>query len=290
MLNEVEQALSKKRSNEIDFARISDLHFLGNYVRRLPVSIERMMENAYDWEHLPFVHATTFSSIDLLDSGPWGWRAKTGLTENAGGGYQLLDLLVDQQKNYWATSIYEGSGTGIEIHTQATAIAAHEIEIDVKFYMAEKPENQASSDMAHLYLKQQYAALYDEDLALMSARQISLDDQLRWKNAIEPSNAHRVGVTSELDPEKIYVIETEKGRFCLRRWQGHWIVHSAVCPHAFGPLDESAIDKDGTLTCPWHGYQFNVETGENTDKKCKALAVPPALQEAEGVLFLQFDR
>lgn len=31
---------------------------------------------------------------------------------------------------------------------------------------------------------------------------------------------------------------------------------SAVCPHWGGPLGEGAVRNDGSLTCPWHGWQF----------------------------------
>lgn len=31
---------------------------------------------------------------------------------------------------------------------------------------------------------------------------------------------------------------------------------SAVCPHWGGPLGGGAVDAGGTLTCPWHGWQF----------------------------------
>lgn len=32
---------------------------------------------------------------------------------------------------------------------------------------------------------------------------------------------------------------------------------SAVCPHWGGPLGEGAVESDGRLTCPWHGWQFH---------------------------------
>ena len=98
MLTDTEQSLADARPNQVDFERIAGLHYLGNYVRRLPISLARMMENAYDWEHLPYVHASSFSSIDLIDSGNWGWRAKIGLPEGAPASHQLLDLLVERSK------------------------------------------------------------------------------------------------------------------------------------------------------------------------------------------------
>jgi len=33
------------------------------------------------------------------------------------------------------------------------------------------------------------------------------------------------------------------------------------CPHMGGPLGEGEIE-DSCIICPWHGWQFNIKTGE----------------------------
>ena len=40
------------------------------------------------------------------------------------------------------------------------------------------------------------------------------------------------------------------------------VVHalSGVCPHAGGPIADGTLE-DGEITCPWHGWGFNVSTG-----------------------------
>ncbi|KAL2867609.1 Rieske [2Fe-2S] domain protein [Aspergillus lucknowensis] len=41
----------------------------------------------------------------------------------------------------------------------------------------------------------------------------------------------------------------------------------AECPHAGGPLDEAQVDIEDSayiVSCPWHAYDFNVETGESS--------------------------
>ena len=287
MLTQTEQLLSDTRPDDIDFERICDLHYLGNYVRPLPISLTRMMENAYDWEHLPYVHSTSFSSIELIANGGWGWRAKIGLPAGANADCQLIDLRVEKDKNYWVSTVYSGPGKGIEIHTQATAISDQEIEVDVRFYLPTPPESDSEAASILQYLTQQYATLYDEDLALMSGRQIALDDRLRWDSASVEIDDHRVGLISDLDPDRVHIIETEAGRYCVRNWQDKWITHSAVCTHLLGPLEDSAIDAHGVITCPWHGYRFDIVSGANIDKKCRALAPPPQLVEVDGVLYLR---
>jgi nitrite reductase/ring-hydroxylating ferredoxin subunit len=42
-----------------------------------------------------------------------------------------------------------------------------------------------------------------------------------------------------------------EGRFCATQ---------AKCTHRQGPLSEGTLD-GSTVTCPWHGSQFNVCTG-----------------------------
>jgi len=287
MLTETEKTLSETRPNSIDFERISRLHYLGNYVRPLSTNLARMMENAYDWEHLPHVHASSFSSIVLIASGRWGWRAKIGLPDNSTAEYQLIDLLVEKDKNYWVSTVFSGPGEGIEIHTQASAVSDQGIEVDVRFYLTEPPKNQATAEAILNYMTKQYATLYDEDQVLMSGRQDALDDRSRWEvGSVEKSDV-LVGSISDLNPKHVHVIETGEGRYCVRIWQENWIVHSAVCPHLLGPLDGSAVDSDGAITCPWHGYKFDVTSGDNVDQKCRKLASPPQLIESDGALYLR---
>ena len=41
---------------------------------------------------------------------------------------------------------------------------------------------------------------------------------------------------------------------------GRLFAIDATCPHAGGPLDRGRIDGT-TVTCPWHGSQFDVRSG-----------------------------
>lgn len=41
----------------------------------------------------------------------------------------------------------------------------------------------------------------------------------------------------------------------------------AECPHAGGPMEEASVDIEDSayvVSCPWHAYDFNVETGESS--------------------------
>lgn len=283
MLTPDEQTLSDARPNAVDHDAVTRLHYLGNYVRKLPTNMARMIENAHDWEHLPYVHTSSFAGIDLIDAGDWGWRAKLGLH---GGGHQLLDLIIDTPRNYWVSTVFAGPGLGTQIHTQATRLGEDEIEVDVRFYLPEAPADADFAAAALSYLSDQYRQLYDEDISLMSGRQSALNDRSRWRTATPTQEPVFVGLEADLDRTIATVIETPTGRFCVRYWSQAWIVHSAVCPHLLGPLSDGEVDATGTITCPWHGYRFDVMTGENVGAQCKALAPAPRLEVREGGVYL----
>ena len=53
-----------------------------------------------------------------------------------------------------------------------------------------------------------------------------------------------------------------RGRECqLRELGGELIAHSSICPHLLGPLVDVDIST-GRLCCPWHGYEFELGSGE----------------------------
>lgn len=41
---------------------------------------------------------------------------------------------------------------------------------------------------------------------------------------------------------------------------GEFYAIDHTCPHEGGPLAEGTLDGD-VVTCPWHGWMFNVKTG-----------------------------
>jgi len=292
MLTETEVALCAARKNTLDPDLPDSLHYIGNYTRRLQTTLPRMMENALDWEHLPYVHPSSFSRADIIDSGSWGWRAKLGLPI---GGHQIVDLILDAARHYWVSTVVSGMGQGTEIHTQAMPVSDTELEVDVRFYLPFAPPNAEVSAQTLTYLQQQYATLYDEDQGLMSGRQQALADRQRWRGVqTMPSSPNtqlsmRVAALTELDVESTTTVELAGHRYALRHVDGEWVAHSAVCPHLLGPLQDATLDTDGTVACPWHGYRFDIRTGQNLDGKCGALKPAPQLQVLDGALWVSLE-
>lgn len=283
-LNQADLRAFDGRSTQIDRDARDRLAYIGNYRRALSSNLARMMENAYDWEHLPFVHPGSFAEIAVIDQGAWGWRCKTALPNQAGE--QLVELLVDRPNHYWATTIVGGVGAGVQIHTRASEGAGGGIEVDVGFYLPDPPADEAQGRAMVAMLSAQYNTLYDEDEALMRGRQDALDAKRdlashAWPDAID------LGPVDRLDRAEVYSARLSSGEFAVRWHENRWIAHAAVCPHMLGPLSAGEIGQDGRVACPWHGYRFSLIDGTEQEGRCRALARPPRVINVNGHLFVK---
>ena len=75
----------------------------------------------------------------------------------------------------------------------------------------------------------------------------------------------RICSQSELPAPNTVREFTANGRaLCVANLNGAISVLNGTCPHEEGPLGEGTIE-DGCVVCPWHGYAFDLRTGEATD-------------------------
>lgn len=241
---------------------------VGTYRRELPVSLERLYENALDWEHLPWLHQSSFCDIACLDAGDWGWRARVGLQPVSNRSEVVLELLLDRQSRRWITRTTAGSGRGSEIWTHAFAVAEHRTDIVVDFFVVGVTRDQADTvGSAYTTL---YERLYDEDVSMMSERQRQID---RSAARMKPSPV-KLGCVADVKQRLPLIVETAGRRFRVVELDGRLVAHSTLCPHQLGPLDQGEV-MQGIIQCPWHGYRFDVRTGENVSGQRCRLA-PPA--------------
>lgn len=57
------------------------------------------------------------------------------------------------------------------------------------------------------------------------------------------------------------LVELDGDRIALFNVNGTFHAIGDTCTHAGGPLSDGDLDGD-VVTCPWHGAQFDVKTGE----------------------------
>ena len=79
----------------------------------------------------------------------------------------------------------------------------------------------------------------------------------------------KVAETKEVAPGTGRVVEAEGRSLALFNVSGTFYAIDNTCTHRGGPLGEGELAGE-VVTCPWHGAQFNVKTGE--------VVAPPAQQ------------
>src|SRR2546422_9917457 len=99
-------------------ARLVEVTSLAVYRRTIRASLERIWENVLDWEHLPWLHRSTFSHIRLLERRGDGWIAETVLREAPRGGDVVIDVQIDRAALLYHSRTVDGPGTGTDIVTR----------------------------------------------------------------------------------------------------------------------------------------------------------------------------
>ena len=75
-------------------------------------------------------------------------------------------------------------------------------------------------------------------------------------------NFVKVASTIDLNPGENKVVSVNGTEVALFNVDGEFFATSNVCLHRGGPLGEGFLESD-VVTCPWHGWRYNVKTGEN---------------------------
>lgn len=242
---------------------------VGTYHRSLPVSLERLYENALDWEHLPWLHRSSFSDIECLEAGDWGWRVRVGLRSSADRTETVLELRLDRDSRRWITRALEGEGKGGEVWTHAFAVGEKQTDIVVDFFVPGIQPDRAQH--AGEFYRQLYANLYDEDVWMMSERQRRLD-QVGGRQ--ERPSSIAIGALGDVRRRLPLLVNVSGSGFRIVEIDGRLWAHSTLCPHLLGPLDQCEV-REGAVQCPWHGYRFDVPTGKNLNgQSCRLPAAP----------------
>ena len=72
-----------------------------------------------------------------------------------------------------------------------------------------------------------------------------------WHKALEPG---------ELPEGRVKSVTCGLATVCMTHFEGRFSALDNKCPHQGGPLGEGSIEK-GLLRCPWHGWDFDPQTG-----------------------------
>lgn len=73
---------------------------------------------------------------------------------------------------------------------------------------------------------------------------------------------HKVIETKNLAPGHGTAVEVVGNKIALFNVDGTFYAIADTCTHKGGPLSEGSLEGN-TVTCPWHGANFDVCTGKN---------------------------
>jgi nitrite reductase (NADH) small subunit len=71
-----------------------------------------------------------------------------------------------------------------------------------------------------------------------------------------------VAKVDEIEPGTLACVRLGEQELTLARVDGEFYAVQGHCLHLQGPLCEGRL-RGHVLSCPWHGWQYDVRTGEN---------------------------
>ncbi|MBI4609492.1 MAG: Rieske 2Fe-2S domain-containing protein [Candidatus Rokubacteria bacterium] len=86
----------------------------------------------------------------------------------------------------------------------------------------------------------------------------------------------------EVAPGECRVVEVQGKTVALFNVDGTFYVLDNTCLHRGGPLGEGELEGK-VITCPWHGWRYDVTTGANVNNPAVKVACFPVKVEGTSV-------
>jgi len=87
-----------------------------------------------------------------------------------------------------------------------------------------------------------------------------------------------VARVDEIEPGTLACVRVGERELALARVGDEFYATDGACIHLQGPLCQGLLD-GYLLSCPWHGWQYDVRTGENEFDRAIRLATYPVQVE-----------
>ena len=76
------------------------------------------------------------------------------------------------------------------------------------------------------------------------------------------------------------MFDLQNRRYRVVKIDGALFAHATTCPHMLGPLQDATLE-DGQVQCPWHGFRFDVRTGQCVSgQRCRLAPAPEICVDA----------
>lgn len=208
---------------------------VGELVRNLGASAAMAVEDELDWEHLPHVHASTFRAARLVHSDGNGWEANVELVD---GTLMRMKVTLDEDRRGYINATFFGDIENGRAVARLTETGPDSCRMHLRFFVPKTP--QTDHQEAGAFYRKMFNRILDED---------------------EPKMRHRAAFLKAGPAAR-----KEMRTACLI--DGTEVEVPRLCPHQGLPLN-CEPDAEGMMTCPWHGYRFDVRTGACIDGKVR---------------------
>lgn len=94
----------------------------------------------------------------------------------------------------------------------------------------------------------------------------------------------KVAASEEVPEGKTLEVQVEQTTLALFRVDGVCYAVANACPHRGGPLAQGEL-KGHVVTCPWHGWTWDVRTGANVRMPAMKKVACFAVMETDGEIF-----
>ncbi|MGH7768794.1 MAG: Rieske (2Fe-2S) protein [Candidatus Binatia bacterium] len=95
----------------------------------------------------------------------------------------------------------------------------------------------------------------------------------------------RICSAGEVSAEGAKLVTLDQREFAIIAHDGKYYAVENLCPHKGGPLGLGQV-RNGTITCPWHRFRFELETGKSVTNPAMRASVRRVVVESED-LFVQ---
>jgi len=110
----------------------------------------------------------------------------------------------------------------------------------------------------------------------------------KWKEQRVEGQQHKVqvAVSDELKTDQMKLVHVNNKRIVIGKTDSGYVAFDDACTHKGGSLAGGAL-MCGTVQCPWHGSQFDVNTGQLKAGPAQQGIVIYTLTEENGKVYLQ---
>lgn len=92
----------------------------------------------------------------------------------------------------------------------------------------------------------------------------------------------KVANVSDLEDGHAKTVEAEGREIALYKEDGKFYATDNKCPHHGGPLGEGELE-NCVISCPWHGWKFDVKTGVSPVNPAAKIETFPVTVEGDEV-------